>query len=134
MILSGLGRFKDFGLLLLRLGIGTSFVVVHGWPKLSGGVPMWTQVGGAMGNLGVTWQPALWGALAALSEFVGGICFILGFAFRPACIVMGFTMFVAATMHLMTQGFGEASNAIECLAVFVGLLFVGPGKYSIDKK
>ena len=133
MILSALGRFKDLGLLVLRLGMGAMFIV-HGWPKLQGGVERWTQVGGAMGNLGITWQPALWGFMAALSEFGGGICLILGFAFRPACILMAFTMLVATLMHLKTQGVAEASHAIESLSVFLGLLFVGPGKFSVDKK
>jgi putative oxidoreductase len=133
MILSALGRFKDLGLLVLRLGMGAMFIV-HGWPKLQGGVERWTQVGGALGHLGITWQPAFWGFMAALSEFGGGICLILGFAFRPACILMGFTMLVATTMHLKTQGVAEASHAIECLSVFLGLLFIGPGKFSVDKK
>jgi putative oxidoreductase len=32
------------------------------------------------------------------------------------------------------QGIGGAAEAIEDAIVFAGLIFVGPGKYSVDKR
>ena len=134
MILSSLGKYKDFGLLILRVGLGVMFIL-HGWPKIKGGPEMWTGVGGSMANFGVTAVPVLWGFLAALSEFGGGICLVLGFAFRPACLLMLCTMIVA-TMHHLKAGDGlmVASHAIEDGVAFLAMTILGPGKYSIDKK
>ena len=49
MILSSLERYRDFGLLLLRIGLGAMFIW-HGAPKLVGGPETWTRLGGAMAN------------------------------------------------------------------------------------
>src|SRR5262245_61687865 len=109
--------------------------IVHGVPTLIGGPGLWAGVGGAMANLGIAWGPAFWGLMAALAEAGGGICLILGVAFRPACILMAFTMMVATSQHLKKgDGVQEASHAIELGFVFLGLIFIGPGQHSIDKK
>ncbi|MGH9813005.1 MAG: DoxX family protein, partial [Candidatus Acidiferrales bacterium] len=84
-----LDRAQPFGLLFLRLGIGLMFVLVHGWPKISGGVQIWERLGL---NVGLTVVPAFWGFLAAASEFIGGLCLITGFLFRPACALLAATM------------------------------------------
>ncbi len=134
MILSSLERYRDFGLLLLRLGLGAMFVW-HGAPKLTGGFETWTLLGGAMANFGITAVPPLWGFLAAVSELGGGVCLILGIAMRPACVFLLATMIVAATHHLAKgDGLAGASHAIEVGIVFLALIIVGPGRYSIDRK
>lgn len=132
MMLSFLGRYADMGLLLLRLGLGSMFVL-HGAPKIMAGPETWAGLGAAMSNLGVTAVPAFWGVMAALSECGGGLCLILGVAFRPACILMAMTMGVAATYHLgKGDGVAGASHAIEDGVVFLSLILIGPGKHSID--
>ena len=134
MILASLEKHRDLGLLILRLGVGVMFIA-HGAPKLIGGPERWAGVGGAMGNLGIAWAPAFWGLMAALSEAGGGVCLILGVAFRPACLLMGFTMMVATIHHLKAgDGLLGASHAIELGTVFLDLVFIGPGQHSIDKK
>jgi len=133
MILSSLGRYRDLGLLILRLGLGVMFVI-HGGPKLMGGVEMWRQVGGAMGNLGITAFPVFWGFMAALAEAGGGVCLILGLAMRPACLFMAFTMAVAATHHFKAgDGLAGASHALELAIVFAALVLIGPGRFSLDR-
>ena len=134
MILSSLTKYREFGILILRLGYGAMFLV-HGVPKLMGGVEMWEGVGAAMGNIGVGSYPAVWGFLAACAEAVGGLLLILGFAFRPACIAMAFTMAMATLYHFKKgDDIQTASHAIEAGVVFLSLIFIGPGKYSMDKK
>jgi putative oxidoreductase len=109
--------------------------LVHGLPKLMGGPEMWKGIGGAMGNLGVTQVPVVWGFLAGLAEAGGGVCLMLGFAFRPACLVMAFTMGVAVLHHFSRgDSLNTASHAIEAGVVFLSLLFIGPGRYSVDCK
>ena len=132
--LSSLGKFKNTGLLLMRIGIGCSFIFLHGYPKLIGGPETWKMVGQSMGNLGVDQYPLVWGLAASLVEAVGGALFILGFQFRPICILFAFVMLVASINHLSSgDGWSTASHAIEVGLLFIGLLFVGPGKYSVDK-
>jgi putative oxidoreductase len=126
-----LGRFRDLGLLIIRVGIGISFVV-HGSGKMFN-PDRWGAIGGAMGNFGVTFAPAFWGFMAAFSEFGGGILFLLGFFFRPAAALMAFTMLVAMTMHIAKgDDFGGYSHAMELGILFFGMMLVGPGRLSID--
>ncbi len=134
MILTGLTRFRDAGILVLRVGIGLSFMA-HGIPKLMGGPEKWVTLGKAMGNIGVTFYPVGWGFMAGFSETVGGLLLVLGFLFRPACMLLLFTMFIAGLMHIkLGDPFTKWSHALEAGIVFLALIFIGPGKYSIDKK
>jgi len=133
-IFSRLGRYTDFGLLIMRAGLGI-MMIAHGYPKLTGGPERWTKLGGALSNIGIDQYPAFWGLMAGISEGLGGLLLILGLAFRPACVFLLFTMIVAATSHFYRgDDLLGASHAIELAFVFFGLLFTGPGRYSVDKK
>lgn len=129
-----LGRLRDLGLLIMRVGLGVSFIV-HGSGKMFGGPEMWTQIGQAIGLWGLNVFPVFWGFMAAFAEFGGGFLFILGFLFRPAAIMLAVTMAVATTMHVSKgDSFQVYSHALELGLVFIGLIFVGPGKISIDRE
>ena len=133
MAWKALGKYRDFGLLFMRLGIGAMFVM-HGLPKLMAGPDKWTQLGGAMQYLGISFLPIAWGLAAALSEVVGGLLLVFGLLFRPACLFLTLTMAVAANMHLgKGEGLMAASHAIELGLLFVSLLFIGPGRFSVDR-
>jgi len=127
---------KDVGLLLIRLGIGISMLAFHGYDKITGGPDLWRGVGGAMSHVGVGFAPVLWGFLAAFAEFGCSILLILGVLFRPAALMLGFTMFVAVLVHMNmpaeqpNAGFSGASHAIELMVVYVGLFLTGPGRYA----
>lgn len=134
MILTFLDRFQDLGLLILRLGFGAMYLL-HGYPKLSGGPAAWEGLGQAMGNFGIHFVPAFWGFMAAFSEFFGAIFLMLGFMFRPACMLMLATMAVAATMHLSRgDTIQTASHAIGNGIVLLSLIFIGPGRFSLDPR
>ena len=133
--LSFLGKYKDTGLLVLRVGLGISFLLLHGYPKLVGGPGTWKAVGGAMSNVGIDAYPAVWGFLAGLVEALGGLFVVLGLFFRPATILLSFTMLMATVNHLAAgDGWAVASRPLELMVVFVGLILIGPGKYSVDKR
>jgi len=107
----------------------------HGFPKLLGGPEKWEKLGMAVRYVGIDFMPVFWGFMAAFSEFFGGICLILGLLFRPACILLTLTMGVAAAMHLgKGEGLNIASHAIEDGIVFLGLIFMGPGRWSVDRR
>ncbi len=134
MVLTFLNKHRHTGLLILRIGLGCMFLF-HGAPKLFGGPEKWEQIGMAMAVLGIGFIPTFWGLMAAISEFIGGICLILGLFFRPACTLLAITMMVAAASHLSRgEGLGGASHAIEDGIVFLSLILIGAGKYSLDEK
>ncbi|MDX5423116.1 MAG: DoxX family protein [Hymenobacteraceae bacterium] len=125
-------RHKSFGLLLLRIGIGVMFFF-HGWPKLSGGPERWERLGQNMELFGMDFLPAFWGFMAGFAEAIGGALLALGLFFRPTCMLLLITMIVATTRHVVAgDGFGGYSHALEAAILFFSLLFIGPGKYSLD--
>jgi putative oxidoreductase len=132
-----LSRNRDAGLLVLRLGLGGFFLWAYGWQKLAGGVKAWREYGGAMGHLGIHFWPVMWGFLAMLAEALGSFLVIIGFAFRPACLALTLTMIVAsistASGKSGVAAIREAGHSIELAIVFFSLIFIGPGKYSVDK-
>jgi len=134
MLLKFLGKYRDAGLLVLRLGLGAAFII-HGLPKLTGGPKVWTSLGKSMGLLGVDFFPAFWGFMAAFSEGIGGVLLIIGAFYRPVCLLLTFTMAIA-TLTLAapkTRTFKDYSNPLKLAVVFFGLAFIGPGRFSIDK-
>jgi len=133
-ILDNLGKYRNTGLLLLRFGIGLMFII-HGFPKLAGGPNGWTSLGGSMKVIGVDFLPVFWGFMAAVTETFGGFLLIVGLFYRPALILLVFTMVIATMVHLSKgDGLKGASQAIEMGILFFSLIFIGPGKYSVDKK
>ena len=117
------------GLLPLRLITGLAFIL-HGWPKMQS---PFSWMGDSL--------PGILQAMGALAEFIGGICLLLGFLARPACILIGITMVVALVHvhwpagHLFVAA-GPGQPSYELAAVYLAvsfLLFIlGPGRISVD--
>lgn len=133
-LFDGLGNYRNFGLLIMRVGLGVMFIL-HGYPMLGGGPKEWREVGSATNYVHIHFWPVFWGLMCAATETFGGFLLIIGLAFRPVCLALMITLIVAAAMHFgKGQGIDGAAHAIEDAVVFAGLLFVGPGKNSVDKK
>jgi putative oxidoreductase len=137
--LSKLGNYRSTALLVMRLFVGAS-MILHGYPKLMGGVEKWTSLGKNMKYLGINAYPEVWGFMAAFSESICAVLIIIGFLFRPSAFLIFFTMVVATIVHLndvevvkTMDKISDASHAIELAAVFFGLFLLGPGRFSIDK-
>ncbi len=132
---NSLDRFRDFGLLLLRLGIGATFIIVHGGPKLLAGPERWETLGGAMSLVGIHFLPVMWGFLAAFAESVGALLLLVGFLTRPALFLLTVTMIFAAGAHLILWGddWSTTSHSLKMGIVFFSLIFIGPGRYSVDQ-
>jgi putative oxidoreductase len=122
-------RYRDAGLLLLRLGFGLAFFWYHGYPKLIGGPDMWQRIGDAVSNVGITFAYPLWGLAAALSEGVGGLLFAAGLFFRPVCVALLGVM-VMATIEQLGREMPQPEHALKNAFVVAGLVFVGPGRYT----
>ncbi len=124
----------DLGLLLVRIAMGCT-MMAHGIPKFMGGQSTLIQVGQAMGYVGIHFAPLMWGILAAIIEVMGGFMILLGFLFRPAAFLLMITMAIATTMLVKTGAdfLQTTITPLSYFGVFLGLLFAGPGKISIQK-
>lgn len=133
MVLDSHDKYRDYGLLVLRIGIGSMFVFIHGLPKVMGGAQMWIGLGGAFNRIiGISFFPVFWGFMAMLSEFGGGLCLIAGVLFRPACSFMLFTILIAVTSIIRGgYGFSAASQPFELGIVLLSLIFTGAGKLTL---
>lgn len=125
-----IGGRAAWGLLLIRVVSGLG-IALHGWGKI---------------QKPFTWMgpdapvPGFLQALAALSEFGGGIALILGFLTPLALFGLAITMIVAiTTVHLkaghpfVARGGGPSFElAALYLAVSLLVLIAGPGRLSLD--
>ncbi len=128
-----LAKYREAGLLLMRVSLGVLFIIIAGPVLLAGGA-RWAAFGGAIRSLGLHSHFQLWGFLGALAGCVGGALMIFGLFFRPGVLlVLAITLVhTLGAMH-SAGGFRLALAAVELCAILLGLLFVGPGKYSVDK-
>ncbi len=131
MIWNQLSKYQDAGLLVFRLGFGLGFLFFHGWGKLIGGPELWEGLGGAMSVFGINFGHTFFGFMAAFAESIGGIMIAAGLFYRPISAILAFTMFVAMMRHFIT-GEGSAGHSFKNMFVLLGLMPLGPGKYSID--
>ncbi len=123
--------YFNFGLLFLRVGIGFSFIYNHGYAKIS--TPeRWKSLGEQMQLLHIHFAPEFWGFMAAFAEFFGATFLILGLFSRISATLLAFTMLVAFLTGFAKDEFNSA--AFEMGIVFIALIIMGPGKYSLDAK
>jgi len=133
MKMAFLAKYRETGLLLMRVGLGVLFVILTG-PVLLGGPSRWANFGGAIRNLGLHNHYQIWGFIGALLGCLGGALMIFGLFFRPGVLLVLTITFVHLLGVLEGAGSYRANlAAVELAVMLLGLLFVGPGKYSVDK-
>lgn len=116
----------------MRVGIGL-IMFGHGIPKLINGIEMWENLGMFVHPLGIYFMPTLWGFLGACTEFFGGLMLASGFLTRVASLALSIMMFVAFVWHMdRGDNFGLAGHPLALLFVFIAIIFIGGGKYSLD--
>lgn len=124
-------RYTDtsfsIGILFLRIAAG-AMLLPHGYAKLqkfSEYAPKFADPFGLGGEVSIS--------LSIFAEFFCAILIILGLFTRLACIAPIINMAVAVFIAHNGAIFGDGEHAALYLAIFVAILFTGPGKYSLDK-
>src|SRR5438552_19091940 len=114
--------------LILRLGLGIIMLAAHGYDKLQHFAKYSARFS----------DPFHMGSKISLSldifaEFFCSCLIILGLFTRLACIPLIIAMSVALFYVHQGDAFGNGERAALYLAGYIALLFVGPGKVSVDK-
>jgi putative oxidoreductase len=147
----------DWGLLLLRLGVGSS-LMTHGYPKLFGGpgktppAALTRIVGsnfpatiersgieafsGGLERMGVP-LPRQAALASSLAEFGGGLALAIGFKTRLVALAVLFNMLVAIRKAHWKTGFhgqGGYEMAFLFAVAAATVALTGPGSYSLDAR
>jgi putative oxidoreductase len=117
----------DLGLLLFRTFVGLTLAFGHGIGKL----PPSARFLAGVEEMGFP-LPVLFGWAAALSESMGGLLLALGLLTRPAALLVGITMAVAAFLGEAGNPFRERELALLFGTAAVMFLLAGAGRYSVD--
>ena len=131
-----LGKYSSSAALILRIGLGLTFVFAHGLPKVMEGPEGWAQTGRAMASLGINFAPTFWGAFACWGELIGGIMLLAGLFVRPVAMFLISILFVAAMQNLVNAGSlrGGRAHPIDAGTGLLALVVLGAGKASLDAK
>jgi putative oxidoreductase len=123
-------RMPDVALLLLRVWLGLTMLLVHGWDKLVSFGSTAEQFPSIFG-MGSTLSLGL----AVFAEAVCALLLAVGLLSRTAAAVLAVTMAVAFfVVHEASLVPGPTSGelAFIYLAGFTTLVLTGPGRWSLD--
>ena len=132
MRLQFLGKYREAGLLLLRASIAALFLIFV-TPILTGGHAAWARFGTGGHVMGLHSHLQVWGFLGALLVCVSAILILFGLFMRLGILVCLLVAILRAWSIAKGTGLAIALPSIELCLVLVSLLFLGPGKFSVDK-
>ena len=123
----------SFGLLIMRLGLA-AVIFIHAVPKLINGASAWAMVGKNMSMLNTGLPLDAVGLILLILEILSGLCLISGYFFRSANIVMTI-IYILYFLNYFNAGHKTLLlYALGFVAVFFGLIYIGPGKYAVSVK
>lgn len=129
--LNFLPQSTDLALLILRVWLGLSMLLIHGWGKL---VNLINGTSKFPDLLGLGQTPTL--ILVIFAEVVCAALLVAGIYTRFCALLLAITMgvayFIAHGAKLSGPGNGEL--AFIFLAGFVALLVAGGGRFGFDRK
>jgi len=127
--LLGQGRLQSVGLLLLRLAVGV-MMIHHGQDKLADPQGFATNYVAAL-HLPF---PLLMAYAAGYAEIIGSWLLIFGLFTPFGALALSGTMAVAGYHHILTSGLNI--YVLELVVLYlggsIGLLLLGPGRFSFD--
>jgi putative oxidoreductase len=117
----------------MRLGL-TAVLFLHALPKLFAGAHSWKSVGTSLGFINIGLPPMIFGFAILFLEAMGAVSFVFGYFFRAACTIL-FILFGLYFFNYFKIGYNTLMLwSLGLAAVFFGLIYVGPGRYSIAVK
>lgn len=119
-------RAIDVAMLVLRVSFGIT-MAVHGYDKL---VKFAEYKGGFMNFLGLGGPVSL--SLTIFAELVCSILLVIGLFTRLATVPLIITTLVIVFISGKGDIFGEAFHGFSYLLVYITILLIGPGAYSVD--
>lgn len=118
----------DMSLFLLRAGFGFLLFFLHGLPKLTGFAE---RKDNFYDPFGIGSMPSL--VLIIFAEVFCAIFLVMGLFTRLAAFVLVLAFLVIIFIRHQGDPVKEFEDAILYLLVFISILLLGPGRWSIDK-
>ena len=115
----------------MRVSIGLMFVILIA-PVLWSGQRGWEHFGSAMRYLDFHAHYQFWGFIGALAGCAGGVLMILGLFFRVG-VLLALAVILVHLIAVWDNDFHTRIPALEMSILLLSMLFIGPGKYSVDK-
>ena len=126
-------RRTNFGLLLMRLGLAAA-LLVHSLPKLISGSHAWQGLGTMLSFINIGVPASILGFTMLLIEALGAVSLLFGYFFRIACSVLCI-LFGLYFINYFSIGYQTLMLwSIGIAVVFLGLFFIGPGRYALTLK
>lgn len=130
--LSFVPQSVDLGLLILRVSMGFSMLILHGWVKFQN----FNTIAPKFMRLFDVVPSNISLGMAIFAEVVCSVLLIVGFFTRFAALNLVITMAVAFFIYHKRELSGPESGelALVYLIGFATLVFAGGGKYAADGK
>ena len=126
-------RHQNVGLLFLRLGVGSIFII-YGLLNHQIGPDTWPEMGYLLVPYGINISPEICGWTGALLELVGGSLLVLGIFPRLGCFLLLTVSAITLGIHLHNEeAFSLYAGTLQSIVLFVGLMYIGPGKYTLSE-
>ncbi|PKK83259.1 MAG: DoxX family protein [candidate division Zixibacteria bacterium HGW-Zixibacteria-1] len=119
---------NSWGLLILRVGVGSMMLLSHGWGKLMNFSEIAPKFADPLG-FGTTASLGL----VVFAEVFASLALIFGFMTRLATFPLIITMLVAVFLIHAGDPFGRKELPLMFLISYVTILISGPGKFSLDR-
>jgi len=133
MLLGAQDRKKDFGLLIMRIGLA-GVLLWHSVPKLIGGLAVWKSVGITMDFINLGLPANFMGLLTLALETLCSISLLFGYVFRLSSSVL-FVLLLLYSFNYFNVAYKTLMMwSLALTIVFLGLVFTGPGRYSLAVK
>jgi len=115
-----------FWLLILRIAVAC-LMLTHGWPKMEKLLAGNMQFGDP---LGIGSKASF--VLVVFAEAICSVLILIGLATRLATIPLIINMVVVIFIVHAQDPFGKKELPLLYLLIYITLLVLGPGKYSVD--
>jgi putative oxidoreductase len=129
--LSGLGRYKEYGVIFIRLIVG--FHLVYGTQDNVFSSARMEEFAAFLSVRGVPF-PLFSAFLSAYAQFICGVLFIIGAATRYAALVMIMNFIAALVIAHVGDPYPNMFPALMMLAAACFLLLHGAGELSVDRE